>query len=158
VVSGDALRVVVTGGREFTAAAQIEADLRSLLSMGLQRVAHGAARKGADPLADEIAKRLGLCVPDYPADWREGKRAGLIRNVEMLESEKPGLVLAYPDPKSRGTWHCTAEAAARNIPVLGFIPWWEGDIAELVERETRRYGKVATGVRKGTHVIISRVP
>lgn len=152
------VKVLITGGRGFQNEAQIEADLRSLLSLGLSCVIHGMCPEGADMLADRVACRLlGVAgVKRFPADWNaHGKGAGHIRNVQMLDECEPGLVLGYPDPKSRGTWHCLSEAAARNIRTLAFIPWWEGDIAELVERETKRY-QLATGLRRGTHVQITK--
>lgn len=116
-------RVVVTGGRKFTDGARIEADLRALLPLGLQRVAQGGAR-GADGLARATACRLhdesgAIEVAVYFADWEAyGHRAGPLRNIQMLEAERPDLVLAYPDPDSRGTWHCVREALKRGVPVV----------------------------------------
>ncbi len=45
-----------------------------------------------------------------------GRRAGLDRNVRMLDS-KPDLALAFWDGQSRGTGHTITEARRRNIPV-----------------------------------------
>lgn len=151
------MKVLITGGREFWNRAQIEADLRALLPQGLNQIVHGHHHKGADFLADLVGELLlgREGVLRHPADWSEGKRGGLLRNITMLDTERPNLVLAYPDPKSRGTWHCVVEAAARDIPVLAFLPW-EGDLVELVDRSTRRYGKVVTGARKGSHVVIHK--
>jgi len=154
------VRILITGGRDFWNEVQMAADFQALLSRGLTVVIHGKNPNGADALADRLARALlgDDGVRDRPADWNSfGKGAGPKRNIQMLDEEHPDLVMGYPTPKSRGTWHCIAEAAARDLPILAFIPWWSGDIAELVERETRRYGKVATGVRRGTHVVVSRV-
>lgn len=127
-------RVVVTGGRRFNDGARIEADLRALLPLGLRSVAHGAAR-GADALVESAVPRLVdmtnssvFEVGRYPADWHgDGKAAGPRRNIHMLEAEKPDIVLAYPDPDSRGTWHCVAEALARGVPVVAWMPWAAAD-------------------------------
>lgn len=114
-------KVVITGGRHFADEARITADLAALLPLGLRRVAQGNA-KGADALAAAWARRWlrhdgGLA--GYPADWDEhGRAAGCLRNVEMLETERPDLVLAYPDPGSRGTWHCVRAAISLRIPVI----------------------------------------
>jgi hypothetical protein len=64
------------------------------------------------------ARRARLCyaVEVYVADWRVGRRAGLERNIRMLDS-KPDLVFAFRDGQSRGTGHTIAEARRRNIPV-----------------------------------------
>lgn len=126
-------RVVVTGGQRFTDRGRIAADLRALLPLGLQRVAHGAA-KGADGLVDLewLALRGAVnnatgdrwSMESYPADWtRFGNSAGPRRNIAMLEREKPELVLAYPDERSRGTWHCVKQAQKRGIVVAVWSSW-----------------------------------
>lgn len=140
--------VVVTGGRKFTDGARIEADLRALLPFGLRRVAQGGngldeqlgggevpdVIRSADTLAALAAAGLQLDgatyrvnrAPDERGTWThqdgDGKRAPLNRNIRMLEAERPDLVLAYPDPGSRGTWHCVAEALKRGIWAAVWAP------------------------------------
>jgi hypothetical protein len=83
-------------------------------------VIHGAAR-GADALAEDVAEELGLDVMRFPAEWeRFGRRAGYIRNIEMLEQAKPEVVLAFPLPGSVGTWHAVGEAYRRALPIRVF--------------------------------------
>lgn len=128
-------RVVVTGGRNFHDGARIEADLRALLPLGLRRVAEGACPfGGADDLAYEAWHLLrNESTQRYPiARDGVGRTAPLRRNIRMLEAEKPDLVLAYPDERSRGTWHCLKEACKRGITVAiwapGFQVWeFEGE-------------------------------
>lgn len=115
------MRIVVTGGRDY-------AD-RSLLYRVLDllaptRVAQGGAR-GADALAAEWcaarAAETGVDSVTYPAQWAEhGKRAGALRNAEMLAAEKPDLVLAFPG--GRGTGDCTRRARELGIVVLEVRP------------------------------------
>lgn len=145
-------KVVVTGGRRFTDSARIEADLRALLPLGLRRVAQGgngldsqlggdeppAVLRSADTLAALAAAGLQLDgatyrvnrAPDDRGTWTgddgHDRRAPLRRNVRMLEAERPDLVLAYPDPDSRGTWHCVAEALRRGHIVAVWAPNMEG--------------------------------
>ena len=58
-----------------------------------------------------------------PADWnRHGRAAGFIRNEQMLDQQKPDLVVAFWDGQSRGTAHTIAEAAKRGIPVRVLPP------------------------------------
>ena len=58
--------------------------------------------KGADTLAGEWALARNIHLLTYPANWRkDGKAAGPIRNVRMLEEGHPDLVLAFPG--GRGT-------------------------------------------------------
>jgi hypothetical protein len=63
-------------------------------------VIHGAAR-GADKLADDVAKEFGLTIEAYPVDWSQGKAAGPQRNAEMVAQRcRPGV-----RPPPRGTSH-----------------------------------------------------
>jgi hypothetical protein len=87
------MRVLVCGSREWTNKERIRAELEQIVD--LQTVIHGNAR-GADRLAGEVAKEMGIQVMKYPADWpRYGKGAGVIRNQEMLDIESPHLVIAF---------------------------------------------------------------
>lgn len=114
VESRVALRVVITGSRGWDDPERIRARLAVLSPMAV--VVVGGAR-GADSLAEDAAYALDLHVERFPADWeRYGKRAGYIRNNEMLDT-KPDLVLAFWDGLSPGTAHTIKEAEKRGIPV-----------------------------------------
>ena len=79
-------------------------------------IIHGTA-SGADLLAGEVAKEMGLIVQEYPAHWaRYGRAAGPIRNRLMLD-QVPDLVLAFHDNinASKGTKDCLEEAQRRGI-------------------------------------------
>lgn len=65
----------------------------------------GMAR-GVDMLGYEFAKRNGLVVHEFPADWQNhGKAAGHVRNAEMGNFAKAhgGGLLAIWDGLSTGT-------------------------------------------------------
>lgn len=135
------MKVVVTGGRNFTGA-RIEADLRALLPLGLVRVAQGghgideqfggdgwpSKVRSADSLAFLATHALKLEEATYWVNrdvgdgrvWTgvDGKwpGAGQRRNIRMLDAERPDL--AYPDAKSRGTWQCVRAALARDRGVV----------------------------------------
>jgi hypothetical protein len=79
-------------------------------------VVHGGAR-GADRIAGELAQALGLEERVFLPDWSSyGKRAGMIRNLAMLDLV-PDIVLAFWDGASTGTGHTIGEARRRGIPV-----------------------------------------
>ncbi len=84
-------------------------------------IIHGGAA-GADRLAANAAHRRGNPVEEFLADWGlHGRRAGIVRNLEMLDQE-PDLVLAFWDGESRGTKHTIDEATRRGIPVEVISP------------------------------------
>jgi hypothetical protein len=73
--------------------------------------------RGADTAAYWSARCCNHPVRVFKADWKtHGKKAGIIRNLEMLD-EKPDLVIAFWDGKSRGTNHTITESRKRGIPV-----------------------------------------
>lgn len=121
----EVLRVVVTGGRDYS---DKSAVLLVLGALGLDErdeynmphhieIAHGGA-PGADTLADDWAIVNWVPVKVYPADWdKHGKRAGILRNIEMLEDFKPHMVVAFPG--GRGTENCRKEARKRGITTIG---------------------------------------
>jgi hypothetical protein len=52
---------------------------------------------GADYFAKQWAGSRAVRVVTFKADWRQfGKKAGPIRNQQMLDEGKPGLVVAFP--------------------------------------------------------------
>lgn len=90
---------------------------------------HGDAQ-GADRWAAISAKKAGLKVTAYPADWgthgddchckdsgsKWCKEAGFRRNLLMLD-QKPALVIAFWNGSSHGTKHTIKHAQERGIPV-----------------------------------------
>lgn len=78
----------------------------------------GEAR-GADTLAKRYAEECGWNYEGYPADWNTyGKRAGPIRNRQMLVEGKPDLVVAFLSPDSRGTKNMIEQAKKAGIETM----------------------------------------
>lgn len=127
-------RVLVTGSRRWTDAAAVEREL-VFCRPGVV-IAGGAP--GADRLAAQIARRRGVEVQEYLADWRRhGRRAGVLRNLDMLREGDPSCVLAFHDDLSgsRGTAHMCGAALAAGLPVR--LVGHDGD-GELSVRELSR--------------------
>ncbi len=81
-------------------------------------VIHGACPSGADLFADVFARRRGLRVIRFPADWRMGKQAGPRRNRRMLAEGRPDVVYAFrARGESRGTDGMIRLAKAAGVPV-----------------------------------------
>jgi len=75
---------------------------------------------GADNIAHLCAKKRGLTTRRYPAKWSlHGRRAGPIRNAEMLKEEKPTHVyaFAYDLENSKGTRNMVERARAAGVAV-----------------------------------------
>lgn len=87
------LKAVVCGGRSY---ADREFLFARLDEIGPTSVAHGGA-DGADGLCGEWAEERGVPCRVYRANWvKHGLSAGPIRNQEMLDAERPDVVVAFP--------------------------------------------------------------
>lgn len=112
-------KILVCGSRnfenEFMASIWIDAYVKKMIPPG-SIVMHGNAR-GADRIAAESAERHGSETVPFDADWKKhGNRAGILRNIEMLNA-KPDRVVAFHNGKSKGTKFTIDEARERGIPV-----------------------------------------
>jgi hypothetical protein len=83
----------------------------------------GGAR-GADSLAHKWASRNKVPTHTFRANWEEyGKRAGFIRNQQMLDEGKPNVVLAFFTDihnKSKGTLGMIKIAQKAGVEVFVF--------------------------------------
>lgn len=108
------MRVLVCGGRDYSDSNKVNHVLSEYLSEDLVIIQGDA--KGADTLAKEWAKKRIVKCENYPADWdKYGKRAGFIRNVQMLNEGKPELIIAFPGGK--GTQMMIKLAKSANVEV-----------------------------------------
>lgn len=115
-------RILVTGSRVCDDPDPVFLSLeRSLADFGALTVIHGGA-SGVDAISGEWARqkifaKLPVRLEVFPANWeRYGRRAGPIRNRQMLESGVD-LCLAFPGKTSPGTWDCVRQALAMGILV-----------------------------------------
>ncbi len=76
----------------------------------------GKAR-GADQLAVQYAVVNFLEFTEYPANWElHGRKAGVLRNQQMLDEGKPDLVVAFPG--GVGTADMVRRAKKANVEVI----------------------------------------
>lgn len=107
-------RVIVAGGRDFADKDRLWYVLNAVLS-ATDVVVSGVA-KGADSLALEYARKRGLAVEEFPADWQgQGKAAGVIRNQAM--AWKADVLIAFWDGKSRGTKDMIERACRAKLEI-----------------------------------------
>lgn len=126
-------RVLVTGGRDYgrfwngtewvpnrrqlnRLRRTLDAALEGARSAGKDAIIiHGNAR-GADFLADQYAREKSLRVIPFPADWAtHGRRAGPIRNKQMLDEGKPHVIIAFKG--GNGTAHMMKIGREAGVPV-----------------------------------------
>lgn len=116
--------VLVCGGRDW-----IDLD-RTYYALDLLRfrveiikLIHGGAR-GADTLAGDWAKTREIHVETYPANWSlHGRRAGYLRNQQMLDKGTPDLAVAFPG--GRGTADMVRRCQREGINV------WQPNLSRL---------------------------
>ena len=118
------MKVVASGDRNWTDSVYVFAVFDALhAEHSITKCAHGAAR-GVDTIVGEWAKSREIPCREYPAIWTVNgkffKGAGHVRNIEMIDSEKPDLLVAI-HPKlaeSRGTKHAAYYAKSKGHQVL----------------------------------------
>ena len=112
------MTVLVCGGRDFDDYTAL-ADLLNSVHLGvapITKVVSGAA-DGADSLGEYWAVQHDVPVARYPANWKMyGKRAGMIRNAQMLEAEAIELVVACKG--GRGTADMVRRSLEAHKPVM----------------------------------------
>ena len=114
------MNALICGDRKWSNTKLILSCVKSLYyEMGYDTLVEGEAR-GADTIARKCAELIGMKVLKFPANWdKHGKRAGPIRNQQMLDEGKPDLVVAFHNniEQSKGTKDMVNRAKKANIPI-----------------------------------------
>ena len=116
------MRVLVCGGRDFAGVGALHIVMNAIHALRpVTLLIHGAAR-GADSAAANWARHQGIETAAFPADWdTHGKRAGYVRNRQMLVEGKPDLVVAFPG--GRGTAMMCDIATKAGVLVIDAAPF-----------------------------------
>jgi hypothetical protein len=111
------MKVLVTGGRNYSNKEFLYSILDTINSKSpISLIIHGGAN-GADKLSGDWGTYRDIDVKVYKADWdTHGKKAGILRNIEMLDDSKPDLVVAFFG--GNGTLHMKTYAKKQGYKVL----------------------------------------
>lgn len=109
------MKVLVCGSRSFDDRELLESTLDGVGE--ITEIIEGGAY-GADRLGRSFGESRSIIVKTYNAEWGvHGKVAGVLRNQTMLDKEKPDLVIAFWDGKSKGTFDMKERAARQGFSV-----------------------------------------
>lgn len=113
-------RILVCGGRDYTNENRVWSQLDyQAMHRGVSVIINGGA-SGADGLSTAWANARGVPCLSFYANWQKhGKAAGPIRNQEMLDREKPTLVIAFAG--GRGTADMVRRARAAGVEIIEVI-------------------------------------
>lgn len=121
------MRILITGSRDWDDMEIVRAAILSNIDDHRRPdpfkpitvvLVHGANPRGADYFADVIAADHLLDLERHPADWeRYGKRAGYVRNAEMVK-QGADVCLAFIKDQSRGATMCADLAEKAGIPTV----------------------------------------
>ncbi len=111
------MKVIICGGRDYTEFDIAYAYLDALHEeYQFSLVIQGEA-KGADSIAKQWALSKDIAVKGHRANWDlHGRKAGFLRNKEMLDENNPDLVVAFPG--GRGTAMMIELALKANVKVI----------------------------------------
>lgn len=106
-------RIAIVGSRDYSDLEAVRKYIRGL-PKDVTIISGGAP--GVDRTAEREARKLGLALVIYKADWdRLGRGAGIIRNGTIVEN--CDRVVAFWDKESRGTENTIMRARRAGKPV-----------------------------------------
>ncbi len=110
------MKTVIAGSRTITDYNELLKAIKKI-SWKITKVVSGGAR-GVDKLGERYAKENNIPLQIYSPNWNEyGKRAGIIRNLKMVEENE--ALLAVWNGYSSGTRHTIG--FAQNMGLLNYV-------------------------------------
>lgn len=107
------MRVIVCGGRNYDDWRKLSQVLTA--HMPITVMIQGDA-PGADRLAHKWADANNVPTISFPANWKQGRKGGPLRNQFMLTESKPELVIAFPG--GAGTANMVSLAKSAGVLVV----------------------------------------
>lgn len=113
------MNIIICGSRGFDDYKRFQVEMDEFLHLRDKEsviLVSGGAR-GADSMAKTYARKYDYKFEEVLPDWEGlGKKAGMVRNIQMLEVAD--TVIAFWDGRSKGTAHMIKESMKRNIPLV----------------------------------------
>ena len=114
-------RIIVAGSRTFNDYKKVVSALSLYLKQNERITIISGGAAGADQLGEQFAKENNILLKKFPAQWNlYGKRAGYLRNLEMMNFALQGdkaILVAFWDGKSKGTKHMIDSATKSKMIV-----------------------------------------
>jgi YspA, cpYpsA-related SLOG family len=113
------MRVLITGDRNWECRTLARAIIGRLTRKYGSKIiiVHGDGN-GVDQAFAIECREGNTAVEAHPAKWELGKRAGPLRNTEMIATKPDFVVAIHRDlARSKGTKDCVKQALAAGIPV-----------------------------------------
>jgi hypothetical protein len=108
---GTTMKLLIAGSRTITYYELIRHTLITL-NYNITEIVSGGA-KGVDKLGERFAKENNIPIKQFLPDWNTyGKKAGIIRNVQMVDY--CDLAIFFWDGESKGTKFTIMESIKHN--------------------------------------------
>lgn len=111
-------KIIVCGSRDFSDEKLIRKVIHNLWYSEEFEMIHGDA-DGADRIAKQICIENGIPQTPYPAEWEKyGRKAGVIRNSQMVNENPKLVVVFFSGKRTRGTQDTINKANRKGITAL----------------------------------------
>lgn len=109
------MKIIIAGSRSFSDY-QLLSEKMDKLTAGLNVTVISGHARGADQLGEQWAKKKGIPLEIYPAEWEKyGRSAGPIRNRQMANISD--ALVVFWDGASQGTKNMIDVARQNGLKV-----------------------------------------
>ena len=110
------MRTIIAGSRTILDR-KLVYEILDALDFEISETICGCAR-GIDTMGTQWAKKKGIPTKHFPANWdKYGKKAGILRNIEMAKNAD---VLVLIHRNTPGSLHMLSEAKKKNLTIYEF--------------------------------------
>jgi len=109
------MKIIIAGGRDFDNYEELKRRCDHYLKNQREVTILSGAAQGADELGERYAKEKGYKVEQHKAEWKRGRQAGMLRNIQMAKAAE-GLIVFW-DGESKGTAHMIKQAEKEGLKI-----------------------------------------